>query len=248
MSLLIITSTVNVNSCLTVLVDPEIRLQQYISSILFYIKIKNLESIIVCDNSGHDYSKINSLIALAEKYSKKIEFLSFTSDHKNTMRYGKGYGEGEIMEFVVKNSVLYKNKENSFFKVTGRIIIPNIEAVIRFTPIGKNCFQRTCFNSLKKEDKIDTRFYYIKKHEFEKYLIRSYKNVNDNEGFYLEHTFFRSIIRNKIKYSFFYILPFIKGVSGSTGVDYEIPKRSFIIRSLVNVFFNILKIKLKISL
>ena len=46
MSLLIITSTVNVNSCLTVLVDPEIRLQQYITSILFYIKAKNIDSII----------------------------------------------------------------------------------------------------------------------------------------------------------------------------------------------------------
>lgn len=243
MSLLIITSTVNVNSCLTVLVDPEIRLQQYISSILFYIQVKNLDSIIICDNSGFDYSKTNSLIALAKKYSKKIEFLSFSSDHKNTMRYGKGYGEGEIMEFIVSNSVLYKNKGKSFFKVTGRIIIPNIEKVIRCTPSRKNCFQRTVFNSLKTEDKIDTRFYYIKKVEFEKYLIRSYKNVNDNEGYYLEHTYYKDILKNKIKYSFFYILPFIKGVSGSTGVYYDIPKRNFIIRSFINVIFNILKIK-----
>jgi hypothetical protein len=243
MSLLIITSTVNVNSSLTVLVDPEIRLQQYISSILFYIKVKNLKSIIVCDNSGYDYSKTNALKTLAEKYSKKIEFLSFTSDHVNTMKYGKGYGEGEIMEFVVKNSQLYKNGENSFFKVTGRIIIPNIEKVIRFTPPRKNCFQRTVFNSLKTEDKIDTRFYYIKKVEFEKYLIRSYKNVNDNEGFYLEHAYFKSIIKDKIKYSLFYILPFIKGVSGSTGVDYEIPKRSFVIRWLVNIMLNVARVK-----
>ena len=243
MSLLIVTSTVTVNSSLTVLVDPEIRLQQYISSILFYIKVKNLDSIIVCDNSGYDYSKTSSLIALAEKHSKKIEFLSFTSDQQNTMKYGKGYGEGEIMEFIVKNSLLYKKRENSFFKVTGRIIIPNIETVIRFTAVRKNFFQRTVFNSLKSEDKIDTRFYYIKKVEFEKHLITSYMNVNDNEGFYLEHAYFKSIIKEKIKYSLFYILPFIKGVSGSTGVDYEIPKRSFFIRSLVNIMLNVARIK-----
>jgi hypothetical protein len=240
MSVLIITSTVNVSSCLTVVVDPEIRLQQYISSILFYIKVKNIESIIVCDNSGFDYSKINKLIILAEKHSKKIEFLSFLSDSVKTMKYGKGYGEGQIMSFITKNSILYNNNESSFFKVTGRIIISNIESVIRFSSVNKNYFQRTYFNSLRTDDKIDTRFYYVKKQDFEEYLINSYKEVNDNDGFYLEHSYFRTIKENKVRYSFFNVLPFVKGVSGSTGSYYDIPKRNFIIRSFVNIILKIL--------
>lgn len=242
MSLLIITSTVNVNSNLTVLVDPNIRLKQYITSILFYIKTKNISSIVICDNSGFDYSIIDELLQLGEKYSKKLEFLFFLSDTDKTMKFGKGYGEGEIMSFIVNNSILYKREQYSFFKVTGRVIVSNIDIVIKFTPVKKNIFQRTQFKSLLNEEKIDTRFYQIKKDQFEKYLLNSYKEVNDIRGFYLEHCFYKSIIENKMNFSFFYILPFLKGISGSSGVVYDIPKRNFIIRSFLNLILNIFKI------
>ena len=39
MSVLILTSTVNVNSFMTVVVDPKIRLQQYLDSIHFYLDL-----------------------------------------------------------------------------------------------------------------------------------------------------------------------------------------------------------------
>ena len=240
MSCLIITSTINVNSNFTVLVDPEIRLQQYLSSIKFYIKIKNLDSIIICDNSGYDYSKEESLIALAQKHAKKTEFLFFNSDSTNTMKYGKGYGEGEIIKFIVNNSALYRNGDKSFFKVTGRVIVSNLELIIKTVSANKNYFQRISFNSLRAEEKIDTRFYHIKKDEYEKYLLNSYLSVNDAEGFYLEHCFFKSVLENKMNFSFFYILPFIEGISGSSGVSYNIPKKNFIIRFFINIILTII--------
>lgn len=243
MNTLIITSTVNVNSCLTKLVDPEIRLQQYLSSIIFYIKIKKIDSIIICDNSGYDYSNQKALRELAQTYSKKIEFLSFNNDSTKTMMFGKGYGEGEIMKFIVNNSLLYKNEDKSFFKVTGRVIVSNLEWLIKFTSPNKNYFQRISFYSLRAQDKIDTRFYHIKKDDYKKYLLNSYREVNDNKGFYLEHCFRKSIIENKMKFNFFYILPFIKGVSGSSGVSYDIPKRSFYINTFFNFILNITNIK-----
>ena len=45
MSILIITSTVYVNSLQTVITDPNQRLQQYIDSIIYYLNTKNIEKI-----------------------------------------------------------------------------------------------------------------------------------------------------------------------------------------------------------
>ena len=80
MSVLIITSTVSVSSCLTVLLNPEIRLKQYVDSVLFYLSSKRINRIIVCDNSSFDYSQIKIISDHAVLNNKQIELLNFEGD------------------------------------------------------------------------------------------------------------------------------------------------------------------------
>lgn len=240
-NLLIITSTVNVNSCLTVLTDPKIRLQQYIDSILFYLNSKKIDKIIICDNSGFDYSVVDKLNKIAIGNNKMIEFLNFHGSIKKIKEFGKGFGEGEIMNYIFANSKFIQN-ETSFFKVTGRIKVLNIDSVVRKTDKNINYFQRIGLNPFKSENKVDTRFYYCTINTFKRNLLISYPFVNDNEGHYLEHVYYNVLNDNKVIYKNFNILPHIKGISGSTGVTYDIKPLRWLVLKNIYLVFKFLKI------
>lgn len=241
MSVLIITSTVSVNSCLTVLVDPEVRQQQYIDSIFFYLNSKKINKIIVCDNSGFDYSKIGAIKEYAIKNNKIIEFLNFVGSADKILEFGKGYGEGEIMAFVFKHSKLIQQDEISFLKVTGRLKLVNIDSVLRFFEPDVNYFQPTSLNPLIKSNKIDTRFYQCNKLVFNEFFEDCSQFVNDNEGIYLEHVFYNKLIDKKIHFKNFRILPYFIGISGSTGMSYKVSNFKFIRNRFLFIFYKCFK-------
>nr|WP_315198941.1 hypothetical protein [uncultured Flavobacterium sp.] len=243
LNLLIITSTVSVNSCLTVLIDPKIRLQQYVDSILFYLNSKKIDRIIVCDNSGFDYSVVDKINAKAISNNKLIEFLNFHGSEKKIKEFGKGFGEGEIMNYVFANSKFIQN-ETSFYKVTGRIQVLNIDSVIRKVDASVNYFQMIGINPFNVVNKVDTRFYHCTVNAFKEYLLISYPFVQDNEGFFLEHVYYNALNSRNVIYKNFNILPNIKGISGSTGVSYDIkPLRWFVSKNIYSIFkfLNVLK-------
>ena len=228
MSVLIITSTVNVNSNLTVLVNPKIRLEQYVESILFYLNSKKIDKIIICDNSLFDYSNVEVICKLAVKNNKIIEFLNFKGSTIKIQELGKGYGEGEIMSFIFINSKLIKQEEFSFLKVTGRLKLLNIDSILEFCKPNINYFQPTSLNPFIKSNKTDTRFYQCTKLVFNEFFEDSYQNVNDVEGVYLEHIYYNKLIDEKIRFENFKILPYFIGVSGSTGESYKISDIKFL--------------------
>lgn len=84
------------------------------------------------------------------------------------------------------------------------------------------------------EEKIDTRFYCVKKSDYNKCLRNAYKEVDDEHGIYLEHIFYKKMKDNKLHYRSFYELPWIKGISGSTGLSYE-RKKSLRTRKIISL-------------
>ena len=238
MSLLIITSTVNVNSCLTVLIDPKVRLEQYIDSILFYLKSKVIDKIIVCDNSGFDYSGITEIYEQSNKNSKIIEFLNFQGTVNKIQKYGKGFGEGEIMSFVFNNSKLITHEELSFLKVTGRLKILNVDTILESVKPNTNYFQAVNLNPFVNLKKVDTRFYQCTKQNFNFFLENCYKKVNDSDGFFLEHVYYDKLIEEKIEFERFRILPNFLGISGSTGGVYKMSYSEFWLRQILYTMFN----------
>lgn len=231
---LVITSTVYVSSNNTILIDSNERIRQYVESFLFYLDCKTIQDIIICDNSGFDYSKCVEFHNTTLK--KNVEFLCFLGDNEKISEKGKGYGEGEIMEYVLKNSKLIRNR-TSFCKVTGRVKILNIDSILRRINNRNNYFQRIGLNPFVTIKKVDTRFYHSTIDSFEQYLLKSYDSVNDNEGQYLEHVYYRQLNDNGLKYKSLNRLPNIKGISGSTGKTYDIkPVRWFFLKNIYILF------------
>lgn len=215
---LVITSSVYVSAPYTKLVDPEEREKQYLDSITFFIKESSLKKIIVCDNSGYHYPE--SLYQLAALHNKEIELLSFHGDNKLVAEYGKGYGEGEIMKFVLSNSQLIKQVEG-FLKVTGRLKLINSDKLLRKCNHWENYFMPVSLLRprwmLPKAARpcIDVRVYYTTKDFFNDVLLNAYSNVSDKNIFFLEHAYHQAIAHSPVKVKCFSIAPEITGMSGS---------------------------------
>jgi hypothetical protein len=231
---LVITSTVYVNSDMTVLTDPLVRERQYVDSILYYLRSPALSAIIVCDNSGFDFSTNGDLVEAVAGSGKRIEFLYFMSDKDRIAERGKGYGEGEILAHVFRESRLLEESGASFFKVTGRLFVLNLDTIARKVRSGKTYFQRVGLNPFVNQKKVDTRFYYCNKKLFEACLMPVFTAVNDREGHYLEHAYYGVLKMQGIRYSGFGIPPLFRGVSGSTGESYSLGPAKRIAEKILN--------------
>ena len=217
---MVLTSSVHVSAFYTSLTDPGERAGQYMDSITFFIKETPFTNIIVCDNSGYRYPE--SLHALAESYHKKIELLCFTGHQEMVALYGKGYGEGEIMEFVWKNSALIPQVEG-FWKVTGRLKVINIARLLRESHHEQNYFMpvsllrprwlvpkaaRPC---------VDLRVYYTTTAFFRDSLMTAYHKVREREVYFLEHAWHDAMAASAVRVKCFSTAPEFIGVSGSNG-------------------------------
>ncbi|HEX9511840.1 MAG TPA: hypothetical protein VF939_15220 [Puia sp.] len=219
---LVITSSVYVSAKYTALLDPRQREGQYLDSLSWFIRDSPLTKIIVCDNSGYHYPA--SLYELAAAHHKEIELLSFSGNSALVKEYGKGYGEGEIMEFVMTHSLLLREAEG-FLKVTGRLKVVNIDKVLRHSKASENYFMpvsllrprflvpraaRPC---------VEVRVYYVTKVFFRDVLLTAYKQVRDDHTFFLEHAYYQAIAQSPAASSVrcFPTAPEITGISGSNG-------------------------------
>ncbi|SEW14430.1 hypothetical protein SAMN05428988_2454 [Chitinophaga sp. YR573] len=218
MSLLIVTSTVYVNSSFTALTDPAVRKEQYVDSILFYLEKPWLTAMIVCDNSGFDFSTVATIQQLAASRNKQIELLSFEVDSDRVLKSGKGYGEGAIMNFILDNSHLIQQYD-FFYKVTGRVKVTNIDEIVAGVTAPVTYFEKVGVNLNRNSKAVDTRFYRCSKDVFIRYLSNAFLNVDDSNGYYLEHAYFDALNENGLHYYYFDKVPIYKGVSGTTGLS-----------------------------
>jgi len=220
---LILPSSVYSAARLTVLLDPEERARQYMDALSWYIRETTIKKIIVCDNTGYSYP--STLQQLAAAHDKKLELLSFSGNSAAVEKYGKGYGEGEIMEYTMAHSVLLREAEG-FIKVTGRLKVVNINKIVQCIDAAENYFMpisllrprflvpraaRPC---------VEVRVYYVTKPFFNEVLLTAYQTVRDDETFFLEHAYHQAIARSPgfiKKVKCFPVAPEITGMSGSNG-------------------------------
>ncbi|HET6995226.1 MAG TPA: hypothetical protein VFI06_09615 [Chitinophagaceae bacterium] len=233
---LIIPSTVYVSAPYTFLTDSQERQRQYAEAISFFIRETPLVKIIVCDNSGFKYPV--SLQHLAVIHKKELELLSFRGNSELVAEYGKGYGEGEIMQFVLSNSSLIRTVEG-FLKVTGRLKLLNTEKLLRKCDNRENYFMPVSLLRPRfmmpaaARHCVDTRVYYTTREFFTNVLLNAYREVRDKNTFFLEHAYHRAIAASGIKVKCFPVAPEISGMSGSNG--FMMKKRGMVKKMLIRI-------------
>ena len=195
------------------LLDSNEREAQYIKSLEYYITKTNIKNIVFCENSNYKLKNdINKLIS-----NKNFEFLSFEGNQEKSVRYGKGYGEGEIMQYAFENSKLI-SRTNYIAKVTGRLIVKNINTLVRFANQSNGYFW--FMGTSGGVQWVNTRFYMMPKKLYMDVFI-GYKEVDDRAGFDTELMFYHTIKNSQIEYRKFFVCPRIEGTSGTDGVKYN---------------------------
>lgn len=205
------------NQKFLVLVNYEERLKQYVESIKYYIKESVFHNIVFCENSGFEYEEIDSIIEMARKYYKNIEWISFNGNKEKIIECGKGYGEGEIIKYALEHSDLMKSS-HAFAKVTGRLVIKNINQLMKNVQVNRNYFNRDIYRG----HGIDTRFYICEIKFYKNFLENAYEMtyIGTEKVVALEDVFYnvlkKSTYRSLIRY------PIFVGKSGGNGRDYSL--------------------------
>jgi hypothetical protein len=189
-----------------------------------WINESDFKDIIICDNSNYVYS--DKFVELSRLKGKRLEILHFSADKGKGFEFGKGFGEGELMNYIFMNSKLL-TYNRAFFKVTGKLFIKNYLAIkkeinsdfVFSAPLILAC-------STPNHTLVYTYFYYARVDSFKKYLLKSYLGVRDRQGIYLEHIYYtflkKAQVDNKnVSLKFMSHQPIVQGVSGSTGKNYE---------------------------
>lgn len=214
-----------------VLRDEEERLKQYEDSIESMLCSRAFSGVVFCENSNYGTEKMSYLVKIAEENGVELELLSFQGNEEKACIHGKGYGEGEIMDYVFSHSKLLET-ESFFIKITGRLTIDNVKAIVsRMKP------QRTYFNIPNRTIRniYDTRIYGMSIKQFKDYFLDSYDQVMDDRGIFLETVYTHILQEYGIKVYNFPRYPRIMGVSGSGGLVYTYTEWKCKIKDLLSV-------------
>lgn len=221
--------------------NDKVRLQQYIDSIKYYIKYSCFDEIVFCENSNYQCDERYELEKLAGSIGKKLEWLSFSGNCEIVKLWGKGAGEDEIVSFAIKNSATLKQAD-CFAKVTGRLILKNINSIVKKCKKNNNYFIRDVYRD-KNRFGVDTRFYIIEKSFFENNLMNCYRTIKKEKSVPLEEIYYSLL---KGSYCCFREYPRFEGCSAGNGRDYgkepffQYVYFDFFARlGLFNIFFNI---------
>jgi hypothetical protein len=217
---LLITSCVIIADDDVVLRDPNDRIRHTIEAIEHWIKIAPNLSMVICDGSNYDFSS-----TLKEKFpNKDIESLFFQNTIEKVKSQGKGYGEGEIIEFALENSILLKNSEH-FIKCTGKLWVENFTECFKESSntFKANAYFKNTFSLLKKTsfEYIDTRFYFSSIDFYKKFFMRAYEQVGLTNKLSIEHVFKNIILKERLMGVLFTTHPVICGVGGGHGKYYK---------------------------
>ena len=126
--------------------DADKRLQEYISTIIYYISNSDFTHIVFCENSGFIITQknIDTINSLCKFYNKQFELLQFKWNHEELKNRGYKYWEWECIDYAFNNSKFLK-KSSSRFKITWRYKYRNINDIIKERENEDRYFYRFSF-------------------------------------------------------------------------------------------------------
>ncbi|PYE82128.1 hypothetical protein DFQ11_102709 [Winogradskyella epiphytica] len=212
---LLLTGTITPNSFDTLaLKDPDVRRNQYIEAIKFYLSTTNL-SIVFTENSGCSIE--NEFDNFKDK--ERLEFLTYKSE-PTTPDKGKGAKELEIIHYAMYHSEFISDSD-AIIKVTGRLKILNIHKLHKdFSFFNKNKKNLLACN-IYKLTRMDSRCFFFTK-DFWPCLETFGKLIN------LKYSFEQALwdsglqyLRDGSEYKQFKRPLRVSGISGGFGTPYD---------------------------
>ncbi|HRN16066.1 MAG TPA: hypothetical protein PLF38_03315, partial [Xylanibacter oryzae] len=175
----------------TYLIDKREREKQYIDTLNFYLEHTKLD-IVFTENSGNDIS------GNFEKFieENRLEILTYKTDSANRFR-GKGYEETEIIEYALNYSKKI-DEECILIKITGRIIIENINNII--TSYKWSFLKNTIQCNMNSNFSFADSKIIIAPSRFYRKLLINKIFINDSKGQYLEHILSKTIKEQHLFY------------------------------------------------
>lgn len=206
---ILLTSCVNPNKMdKTLLLDSEIRLNQYLETIRIFLQTTELKIVIV-DNTNLDYSKYMT--------SDRLECLQFAgNDYDKSL--GKGFGEAKILEYAFTSSQYLKSADY-IIKITGRTYLRNFNYLLAYASAHPDAvFVEIPFK--KRHAKVYSRAIFAPKSFYKDYFLKDTDRINDSTGYFFESHLYCSInewlhhgrkcIATRIPFKF-------HGISGTNG-------------------------------
>ncbi len=217
LKIVVLTGTIEVSygHANVIIRDVNERLQQYIKNIERLILYSHFDIIVFSENSNYAYN-YNYLIELAGKNNKQLEILSFMGSNNLIQLLGKGYGEGEILKYALDKSVYLQDDQTSFYKLTGRIFVKNINRILENNKC-KNIFIKWDI----KKKQIDSRFFKVQVSFYKKYIAPVIYQSDERIEWSVEEVYFSTLRGNK-EIASFSEYPVITGICASLGKPYDL--------------------------
>lgn len=236
-TILLLTGCINPNCNDILTIDNvEQRKAMYVKSINWYLCNTSFK-IVFCENSGVDITD-----AFDPYLSEgRLEILTYMSDYSTNCT--KGYKEMEILEYMQINSYFINecNKSAILVKITGRLILLNILAIIKKLNSSRSrnrAFVSAYLNGRKSWS--DCRFIFFS-HEFFPLLLKLKEKINTN--YYFEHATTDAVLSSiKLGVDFIYppLLARVDGIGGGFGNVYNISDKEYCKRNYIHQFRRLL--------
>lgn len=202
------------------LIDTAERLRYAIESVGQWLRIDLQLPIVLCDGSNYDLRA-----AITDRFPRAtIECLSFENDQELVRKYGRGYGEGEIVRHAVRHSRQIASA-GCFAKCSSKLWVENFSECRHWWNGDFLCkgvfldvfapFKPTFLHH------IDTRFYMASKAFYERHFLDAHLNINVGTGHGLEECFRDIFLREQIQNALLPVPPVIQGVGGGTASYYR---------------------------
>jgi len=215
-TLLLLTATVNPDGMpFTRRTSPRKRLRDYRRALRQWSAEPAFDSIIFCENSGYDVSRLN-----AHRNGRvPVSFFSFRgNDYPRHL--GKGFGEMNILNHALQAAGV--DDEDLVLKVTGRYYAPNIAEVMEFIRQHQDC---DVFCNLDAGGAfVHSGVFAATARFIREYLLPMQVEINDSNGLFFEHALLRAVQHagiDGLRWEQFPNAPRIEGISGSTNRRYN---------------------------
>lgn len=220
----LLTSSVVAHDINVRLKDTSERLRLALESVTKWLQMDPTQPLVLCDGSGFDFAEHVSRLYP----SARIECLHFENDRENIHRYGRGYGEGEIVRYALAHSKLIA-AANCFAKCTSKLWVENYRKCAEAWN-GRFLCHGVFLNSFSPFKKtrfayIDTRFYIASVPFYRQYFENAHHRIGiRNEAlFSLEDCFHEIAMENRMRGILMPNSPVICGVGGGIGHYYRTP-------------------------